>query len=67
MSKTKTLGVLGLIGAAAAIGVDIFDGDGFNIEAHASALGVAFGSLGLIFLRDAMQKVIDISGSRKLK
>lgn len=65
MSKTKLMGIFGLIASIGAIGVDILDGGGFNFRAHLTELLGVFGSLGLIFLRGAVQKVLDEGGSPK--
>ena len=60
MSKTKIVAICGLIGAVAALVKDIFDGGGFSLSGHFEEFAVAFGSLGLFFLRDAVQKIIDV-------
>lgn len=57
MSKTKLIGIFGLIASVGAIGVDVLDGGGFDYRAHLTELLGVFGSLGLIFMRSAVQKI----------
>lgn len=60
MSKTKLVAIFGLIASVGAIGKDIFDGGGFAFQNHLAELLGVFGSLGLFFMRDAIQKVLNI-------
>jgi len=62
MSKTKLMGVFGLLASIGAIGVDVLDGGGFEYRAHLAELLGVFGSLGLIFMRNAIQRVLDVLG-----
>lgn len=57
MSKTKVTGVLLFLIAVLKTAVDVVDGGGFSLSAHALDAQAALGGLGFVFLRDAIGKV----------
>lgn len=61
MSKTKVVGVAILVTALSKIIVDAFDGNGFAIMQHVDGLIYALNGLGFYFLRDAVQKIKEVS------
>lgn len=62
MSRTKIVAAMTLTAAVLDIVIDALNGGGFDLKSHVAALLAASGSLGLYFLRDAVQKVQDAVG-----
>lgn len=59
MSKTKVAGYLLLVASVLKIAVDALNGGSFDIGGHFNEFMGALQGAGLVFLRDAMQKVHD--------
>jgi hypothetical protein len=56
MSRTKVVGYLVFAIAVLSLVKDIFDGGGFDLNAHFNEIIAALGGVGLVFLRSGVDK-----------
>jgi len=55
--RTKIVGYLMLLAAVCKVGIDIFNGGGFDFASNFNELSIGLAGAGFVFLRKAVEKL----------